>query len=134
MTTPEVKKLQSINGNFYILLDQIIKQLTDIQNEQKQNIKDGAKIVNCTYGTVKESKPKERKGYSKADQATLDEYAQRIGISKIVTSTYTTIDTTANTTATNKAHKRVVELLETLENTDTKDIAKVASTVLDKIS
>lgn len=116
--------MQRVNAKIFALKYKLLKVLTNSIEKDKKALKDGAEIsfkdyckiqlVDCT-----------RTSYSKEDQAKLDEYATKMCIAKQVTH-YTRIDIDDIPT---EVDDKVNEILNTLEDSNDRMIARVASKV-----
>lgn len=116
--------MKTINAKLFALKYKLLKVLTNSLEKDKNAIKEGATItrkdyckiqlVNCT-----------KKSYSKEDQEKLDKFAQENGIEKQET-TYIRIDIDEIPT---EIDDKVNEILTTLEDSNDKDIKRVASKV-----
>ena len=116
--------MQKVNAKIFALKYKLLKVLTNSIEKDKKALKDGAEIsfkdyckiqlVDCT-----------RTSYSKEDQAKLDEYATKMCIAKQVTH-YTRIDIDDIPT---EVDNKVNEILNTLEDSNDRVIARVASKV-----
>ena len=116
--------MQKVNAKLFALKYKLLKVLTNSIEKDKKALKDGAEIsfkdyckiqlVDCT-----------RTSYSKEDQAKLDEYATKMCIAKQVTH-YTRIDIDDIPT---EVDNKVNEILNTLEDSNDRVIARVASKV-----
>ena len=116
--------MKNVNAKIFALKYKLLKAITNSLEKDKNAIKEGAKItfenyckiqlVNCT-----------KKSYSKEDQEKLDKFAQENGIEKQET-TYTRIDIDGIPT---EIDDKVNEILATLEDSNDKDIKRVASKV-----
>lgn len=121
---------KKVNGDFYILLDNIIKELEGIREDIKTQIKNNATIEYPNkYGTIQVN-DKTRKDYTKEEKAILEAYAQANGFTKQVTTQYKEVKTTATTTAMNKATRYANEIYTSLQDTAPKAISQAVASHL----
>lgn len=114
--------MKKVNAKLFALKYKLLKKLNASLEKDKNAIKEGAEITfkdYCKIQIVECSKA----SYTKEQQKILDEYAQEIGIAKAVT-TYTRIDIDNIPT---EIDDKVDEIFTTLEDSNDKDIKRVAS-------
>ena len=116
--------MQKVNAKIFALKYKLLKVLTNSIEKDKKALKDGAEITYKDYCEIKLVECT-RTSYSKEDQAKLDEYAAKHLISKQVTH-YTRIDID---NVPQEVDTKVDEIFNTLEDSNDKVIAKVASKV-----
>lgn len=116
--------MQKVNAKLFALKYKLLKVLTNSIEKDKKALKDGAEITYKDYCEIKLVECT-RTSYSKEDQAKLDEYAAKHLISKQVTH-YTRIDID---NVPQEVDTKVDEILTTLEDSNDKVIARVASKV-----
>ena len=116
--------MQKVNAKIFALKYKLLKVLTNSIEKDKKALKDGAEITYKDYCDIKLVECT-RTSYSKEDQAKLDEYAAKNLISKQVTH-YTRIDID---NVPQEVDTKVDEILTTLEDSNDKVIARVASKV-----
>ena len=116
--------MQKVNAKIFALKYKLLKVLTNSIEKDKKALKDGAEISFKDYCDIKLVECT-RTSYSKEDQAKLDEYATKMCIAKQVTH-YTRIDIDDIPT---EVDDKVNEILNTLEDSNDKVIARVASKV-----
>lgn len=119
--------MKKVNAKIFALKYKLLKRLTDSLNKDKDLIKEGAditfkdfckiQIVDCTKAS-----------YSKEDQKKLDEYAKANLISKQITH-YKRIDID---NVPIEIDQKVDDIFNVLENTQDKDIKRVASKIANK--
>ena len=115
---------KTINAKIFALKYKLLKKLTDSLNKDKDLIKDGAKITFNDYCKI-QLVDCTRTSYSKEDQAKLDEYAQKNLISKQIIH-YKRIDIDNIPI---EVDDKVDNIFNTLENTQDKEIKRVASKI-----
>ena len=116
--------MQKVNAKIFALKYKLLKVLTNSIEKDKKALKDGAEITYKDYCDIKLVECT-RTSYSKEDQAKLDEYAAKNLISKQVTH-YTRIDID---NVPQEVDTKVDEIFNTLEDSNDKVIARVASKV-----
>lgn len=116
--------MQKVNAKIFALKYKLLKVLTNSIEKDKKALKDGAEITYKDYCEIKLVECT-RTSYSKEDQAKLDEYAAKHLISKQVTH-YTRIDID---NVPQEVDTKVDEIFNTLEDSNDKVIARVASKV-----
>lgn len=116
--------MQKVNAKLFALKYKLLKVLTASIEKDKKAIKEGADITFKDYAKI-QIVDCTRTSYSKEDQKKLDEYATKMCIAKQVTH-YTRIDIDNIPT---EVDDKVNEILATLEDSNDKVIAKVASKV-----
>lgn len=116
--------MQKVNAKLFALKYKLLKVLTNSIEKDKKALKDGAEITYKDYCDIKIVECT-RTSYSKEDQAKLDEYAAKNLISKQITH-YTRIDID---NVPQDVDTKVDEILATLEDSNDKLIARVASKV-----
>lgn len=116
--------MQKVNAKIFALKYKLLKVLTNSIEKDKKALKDGAEITYKDYCDIKLVECT-RTSYSKEDQAKLDEYAAKHLISKQVTH-YTRIDID---NVPQEVDTKVDEIFNTLEDSNDKVIARVASKV-----
>lgn len=116
--------MQKVNAKLFALKYKLLKVLTNSIEKDKKALKDGAEITYKDYCEIKLVECT-RTSYSKEDQAKLDEYAAKNLISKQVTH-YTRIDID---NVPQEVDTKVDEIFNTLEDSNDKVIARVASKV-----
>ena len=115
---------KTVNAKIFALKYKLLKKLTDSLNKDKDLIKDGAKITFNDYCKI-QVVDCTRTSYSKEDQAKLDEYAQKNLISKQIIH-YKRIDIDNIPI---EVDDKVDNIFNTLENTQDKEIKRVASKI-----
>jgi hypothetical protein len=116
--------MQKVNAKIFALKYKLLKVLTNSIEKDKKALKEGAEITYKDYCEIKLVECT-RTSYSKEDQAKLDEYAAKNLISKQVTH-FTRIDID---NVPQEVDTKVDEILTTLEDSNDKVIARVASKV-----
>lgn len=116
--------MQKVNAKIFALKYKLLKVLTASIEKDKKAIKEGADITFKDYAKIQVVECT-RTSYSKEDQAKLDEYAAKHLISKQVTH-YTRIDID---NVPQEVDAKVDEIFNTLEDSNDKVIARVASKV-----
>lgn len=116
--------MQKVNAKLFALKYKLLKVLTNSIEKDKKALKDGAEITYKDYCDIKIVECT-RTSYSKEDQAKLDEYAAKNLISKQITH-YTRVDID---NVPQDVDTKVDEILATLEDSNDKLIARVASKV-----
>lgn len=116
--------MQKVNAKIFALKYKLLKVLTNSIEKDKKALKEGAEITYKDYCEIKLVECT-RTSYSKEDQAKLDEYAAKHLISKQVTH-YTRIDID---NVPQEVDTKVDEIFNTLEDSNDKVIARVASKV-----
>lgn len=119
--------MKTVNAKIFALKYKLLKKLTDSLNKDKDLIKDGAKITfndYCKIQVVDYTKT----SYSKEAQAKLDEYAKANLISKQITH-YKRIEIDNIPI---EIDEKVDNIFNILENTQDKEIKRVASKIANK--
>lgn len=116
-----------VNAKIFALKYKLLKRLNASIEKDKEAIKNGAEITFKNYCKI-QLVTCNKASYTKEQQKMLDEYAQEIGIAKAVT-TYTRIDIDNVPT---EIDEKVDEIFNTLENSNDKEIKRVASGVANK--
>ena len=119
--------MKTVNAKIFALKYKLLKRLTDSLNKDKDLIKDGAKITfndYCKIQVVDYTKA----SYSKEAQAKLDEYAKANLISKQITH-YKRIEIDNIPI---EIDEKVDNIFNILENTQDKEIKRVASKIANK--
>ena len=116
--------MQKVNAKIFALKYKLLKVLTNSIEKDKKALKDGAEISFKDYAKI-QLVDCTRTSYSKEDQAKLDEYAAKMCIAKQVTH-YKRIDIDEVPT---EVDNKVQDIFNTLEDSNDKVIAKVASKV-----
>ena len=116
--------MKTVNAKIFALKYRLLKVLTNSLEKDKTAIKEGATITFKDYCKIQVVEC-QRASYSKEAQAILDEYAKSQGIEK-QTTTYTRIDIDK---VPNEIDEKVNDILQTLEDSNDKDIKRVASKV-----
>lgn len=116
--------MKTINAKIFALKYKLLKVLNASIEKDKNAIKEGAKITFEDYCKIQVVEC-QRASYSKEDQIKLDEYAKAQGIEKQVT-TYARIDIDNIPV---EVDNKVENILNTLEDSNDKDIKRVASKV-----
>ena len=117
--------MKNINLKQYATIDQLIKTLTEIQNQMKKDIKNGANITYKNFATLKQT-DKHREDWSKEDKALADKYLESLGKHKIITAQWTELKISNIDTEIND---KITEIFDLLELSQDKTITKVASAV-----
>lgn len=113
-----------VNAKLFALKYKLLKKLNASIEKDKEAIKNGAEITFKDYCKIQLVEC-QRASYTKEAQKMLDEYAQEIGLAKAVT-TYTRIDIDNIPT---EIDDKVEQIFTTLEDSNDKDIKRVASKV-----
>lgn len=116
--------MKNVNVKLFALKYKLIQKLTKSLENDKEAIKNGAKLTMEKYANVKQVECT-RKAYSKEAQEKLDKFAQENGIEKQETK-YIRIEIDNISI---EIDKEVDKVIETLENTNDKTMQKVASKV-----
>lgn len=116
--------MKTINAKVFAIKYKLAKMLNASLEKDKNAIKEGAKITRKDYCKIQIVECN-KASYTKEQQKMLDEYAQEIGLAKVVT-TYTRINIDNIPT---EVDDKVNEIFNTLENDNDKDIKRVASKV-----
>ena len=116
--------MQKVNAKLFALKYKLLKVLTNSIEKDKKALKDGAEVTYKDYCDIKLVECT-RTSYSKEDQAKLDEYAAKNLISKQVTH-FIRIDID---NVPQEVDTKVDEIFNTLEDSNDKVIARVASKV-----
>ncbi len=116
--------MKTINAKIFAIKYKLAKMLNASLEKDKNAIKEGAKITRKDYCKIQLVECN-KASYTKEQQKMLDEYAQEIGLAKVVT-TYIRIDIDNIPT---EVDDKVNEIFTTLENDNNKDIKRVASKV-----
>lgn len=119
--------MKKVNAKIFALKYKLMKKLETSLNKDKELIKEGAEITFKNYCKI-QLVDCTRTSYSKEDQAKLDEYASKMLISKQVTH-YTRIDIDNIPV---EIDQKVNDIFNILENTQDKEIKRVASKVANK--
>lgn len=115
---------KTVNAKIFALKYKLMKKLKTSLNKDKDLIKEGAKITFNDYCKI-QIVDCTRTSYSKEDQAKLDEYAQKNLISKQIIH-YKRIDIDNIPI---EIDDKVDNIFNTLENTQDKEIKRVASKI-----
>jgi hypothetical protein len=116
--------MAKVNAKLFALKYKLLKKLNASIEKDKEAIKNGAEITFKDYCKIQLVEC-QRASYTKEAQKILDEYAQEIGLAKAVT-TYTRIDIDNIPT---EIDDKVEQIFTTLEDSNDKDIKRVASKV-----
>lgn len=116
--------MKKVNAKLFALKYKLLKKLNASLEKDKNAIKEGAEITFKDYCKIQIIECN-KASYTKEQQKILDEYAQEIGITKAVT-TYTRIDIDNIPT---EIDDKVDEIFTTLEDSNDKDIKRVASKI-----
>lgn len=116
--------MKKVNAKLFALKYKLLKKLNASLEKDKNAIKEGAEITFKDYCKIQIIECN-KASYTKEQQKILDEYAQEIGIAKAVT-TYTRIDIDNIPT---EIDDKVDEIFTTLEDSNDKDIKRVASKI-----
>lgn len=116
--------MKTVNAKIIALKYKLLKAITTSLEKDKNAIKNGAKITFNDYCKIQVVECT-RATYSKEDQEKLDKFAKENCIAKQVTH-YKRVDIDDIPTETDV---KVIDILTTLENTNDKDIKRVASKV-----
>lgn len=119
--------MKNVNAKIFALKYKLLKRLTDSLNKDKDAIKEGAEITFKNYCDIK-IVDCTKTSYLKEDQAKLDEYAKENLISKQITH-YKRIEID---NIPFEVDEKVDNIFNILENTQDKDIKRVASKVASK--
>ena len=119
--------MKKVNAKIFALKYKLLKRLTDSLNKDKDLIKEGAEITFKNYCDIK-MVDCTKTSYSKEDQKKLDEYAKANLISKQITH-YKRIDID---NVPIEIDQKVDDIFNVLENTQDKDIKRVASKIANK--
>lgn len=119
--------MKKVNAKIFALKYKLLKRLTDSLNKDKDLIKEGADITFKDYCNIKIVECT-KTSYSKEDQQKLDEYAKANLISKQITH-YKRIDID---NVPIEIDQKVDDIFNILENTQDKDIKRVASKIANK--
>ena len=118
---------KTVNAKIFALKYKLLKRLTDSLNKDKDLIKEGAEITFKNYCKIQIVECT-KASYSKEAQAKLDEYAKANLISKQITH-YKRIEIDNIPI---EVDDKVDNIFNILENTQDKDIKRVASKVANK--
>ena len=119
--------MKKVNAKIFALKYKLLKRLTDSLNKDKDLIKEGADITFKDYCNIKIVECT-KTSYSKEDQVKLDEYAKANLISKQVTH-YKRIEIDNIPI---EVDEKVDNIFNILENTQDKEIKRVASKIANK--
>ena len=119
--------MKTVNAKIFALKYKLLKKLTDSLNKDKDLIKEGADITFKDYCNIKIVECT-KTSYSKEDQVKLDEYAKANLISKQVTH-YKRIEIDNIPI---EVDEKVDNIFNILENTQDKEIKRVASKIANK--
>ena len=119
--------MKKVNAKIFALKYKLLKRLTDSLNKDKDLIKEGAEITFKNYCKIQIVECT-KASYSKEDQKKLDEYAKANLISKQITH-YKRIDIDNIPI---EIDQKVNDIFNILENTQDKEIKRVASKVANK--
>ena len=116
--------MKTVNAKIFALKYKLLKRLNASIEKDKNAIKEGAEITRKDYCKIQIVECT-KKSYTKEQQETLDKYAQENGFEKQET-TYIRIDIDNIPT---EIDNKVDEIFNTLEDSNDKDIKRVASKV-----
>lgn len=116
--------MKKVNVKLYATIDKLVKQLTKIQNEMKQDLINGAEKSFENYANIKVVECT-RKSWSKEVQQELDEYAKSKGYEKVETQ-YKRVDID---NVNEEVNNTIEEVVNMLDNSNNKLVTKVASKV-----
>ena len=116
--------MKKVNAKIFAIKYKLLKRLTDSLNKDKDLIKEGAEITFKNYCNIK-MVDCAKASYSKEAQAKLDEYAKANLISKQITH-YKRIEIDNIPV---EVDDKVDNIFNTLENTQDKEIRRVASKI-----
>lgn len=116
--------MKKVNVKLYATIDKLIKKLTKIQSQMKEDLINGAEKSFENYANIKIVECS-RKSWSKEIQQELDEYAKSKGYEKTETK-YKRIDID---NINEEADTIINEVVNMLDNSNNKVVAKVASKV-----
>ena len=119
--------MKKVNAKIFALKYKLLKRLTDSLNKDKDLIKEGAEITFKNYCKIQIVECT-KASYSKEDQKKLDEYAKANLISKQITH-YKRIEIDNIPI---EIDDKVDNIFNVLENTQDKDIQRVASKIANK--
>ena len=119
--------MKKVNAKIFALKYKLLKRLTDSLNKDKDLIKEGAEITFKDYCNIK-MVDCIKTSYSKEAQAKLDEYAKANLISKQITR-YKRIEIDNIPI---EVDEKVDNIFNILENTQDKEIKRVASKIANK--
>ena len=119
--------MKIVNAKLFALKYKLLKKLTESLEKDKEAIKENAKITFDKYAKIQIVECT-RKSYSKEVQQELEEYAKSKGYEKQETK-YLRIDIDNIPT---EVDAKVDEILTMLEDSNDKDIKRVASKVANK--
>lgn len=119
--------MKTVNAKIFALKYKLLKRLTDSLNKDKDLIKEGAEITFKNYCNIK-MVDYTKTSYSKEAQAKLDEYAKANLISKQITH-YKRIEIDNIPI---EVDNKVDEIFNILEDSQDKDIKRVASKIANK--
>ena len=116
--------MKTVNAKIFALKYKLVKKLNASLEKDKNALKEGATITRKDYCKIQIIECT-KKTYTKEQQQILDKYAEEKGFEKQETK-YTRIDIDNIST---EIDNKVDEILNTLEDSDDKDIKRVASKV-----
>lgn len=119
--------MKTINAKLFALKYKLLKKLNASLEKDKEAIKNGAKITFENYAKIQIVECT-RKSYSKEIQQELEEYAKSKGYEKQETK-YTRVDVDC---IDSNIDNKVDSILDTLEDSNDRDIRRVASKVANK--
>ena len=119
--------MKTINAKLFALKYKLLKKLNASLEKDKEAIKNGAKITLENYAKIQIVECT-RKSYSKEIQQELEEYAKSKGYEKQETK-YTRVDVDC---IDSNIDNKVDSILNTLEDSNDKDIRRVANKVANK--
>lgn len=119
--------MKTVNAKIFALKYKLLKKLTDSLNKDKDLIKEGAEITFKDYCNIK-MVDCTKTSYSKEAQAKLDAYAKANLITKQITH-YKRIDIDNIPV---EVDNKVDEIFNILEDSQDKDIKRVASKIANK--